>query len=404
MTGRGGRIEEAELEDLKRRVDIVGVIQPLTPIRRAGHSWVGPCPFCGGSKSSTRFEVKPKQQKWVCAACEDGGDVIKFVMRYYGTGFREAVDHLGGTRALDEGARRKLDQRAAARARDDLKAEEKAVARAREIWEAGDPLLSGDAKRYFAARGIPLAPSEQPLSLRFAPALDYWFNPPAAPPVVIHRGPAILAAIVREGGDGKPEFRGCHCTYLNAGCDGKLILTAPDGEALPAKKVRGRSGGGAIRMTLASESGLLVIGEGIETTRTALLALRKRGIEAAAWAGVALGNMSGAAAGRGRPHPEKPDIRIPGTEPDMDRPGLLPPRWAREIVLLGDGDSDAAWTAARMECAAWRFTQLGFATRIAWAADGMDFNDMVLSEPSQRDAAPCDGLPDSEPSLEGSTT
>jgi hypothetical protein len=61
----------------------------------------------------------------------------------------------------------------------------------------------------------------------------------------------------------------------------------------------------------------------------------------------------------------------------MDRPGLTPPGWAREILLLGDGDSDRAMTEARMHCAAARFTAMGRAVRIAWADEGQDFNDMV---------------------------
>lgn len=370
-------IDPAAIEDLKRRVDIVGTIQPLCDIRKAGQSWKGPCPFCGGSKRSGRFEVKPRQQRFMCAACHAGGDVIAFVRLFHGCGFMEAVEHLGGLRELDAPARAKLEQRAAARERDERRIEEKAVARARAIWDAGEPLLSGKAKRYFEARGIPLAAGEQPLSLRFAPSLDYYHAPAAAAPEVIHAGPALLAAITRDGPDGLPEFRGCHCTWLNADCTGKLSLPPRDGEEMKAKKVRGRAAGGAIRMTPPAASGLLVIGEGIETTRTVLLALRAQGREAAAWAGVSLGNMAGGSLGRGSPHPGKQGQFVPSPVPDMERPGLVPPAWAREILLLGDGDSDRAMTEARMSCAAWRFANMGFSVRTAWAPEGMDFNDMV---------------------------
>lgn len=370
-------ISAEALEDLKRRTDIVGVIQPLAELRKAGHSWVGPCPFCGGGKRSSRFEVKPRQQRFMCAVCHEGGDVIRFVQLMHGLSFREAIDHLGGGRELDDTARKKLAQRAAAREREEVKSDEKAILRAREIWDAGQPLLSSPAAAYFEARGIPLAPSEQPLSLRFVPSLDYWHQAPASPPESIHRGPALLAAITREGEGGKPEFRGCHCTYLSTDCRSKLDLGERNGEPLKAKKIRGRAGGGAIRMTPPAESGLLLIGEGIETTRTVLLALRAKGVAAGAWAGVSLGNMAGGSLGRGEPHPEKQGLWIPSQAPDMERPGLLPPAWAKEIILLGDGDSDPLMTRARLTCAAWRFSNLGHRVRTAWARDGMDFNDMV---------------------------
>ena len=370
-------IDRAAIEDLKRRTDIAGVIQPLTHIVKRGQSWRGPCPFCGGSKRSERFEVKPRQQAFMCAVCHAGGDVIQFVRLFYGCGFMEAIEHLGGLRELDAPARAKLEQRAASRERDERRIEEKAVARARAIWDEGEPLPATPGMRYFEARGIPFGGGEQAFSLRFHPALDYFHTPGGQAPQVIHKGPALLAAITREGPDGKPEFRGCHCTYLNEACDGKLQLAPRDGEEMPAKKVRGRAGGGAIRLTPPLPGGLLIIGEGIETARTMLLALRASGRDAAAWTGVSLGNMAGGSLGRGTPHPEKPGFYMPSPVPDMERPGLVPPAWASEILLLGDGDSDPAMTRARMDCAAWRFTNMGFATRIAWADQGKDFNDMV---------------------------
>jgi hypothetical protein len=55
----------------------------------------------------------------------------------------------------------------------------------------------------------------------------------------------------------------------------------------------------------------------------------------------------------------------------------MPPEWAN-LVLLGDGDSDAYVTRARLECARRRYEGAGFRTVIAMAPDGVDFNDIAM--------------------------
>ena len=59
----------------------------------------------------------------------------------------------------------------------------------------------------------------------------------------------------------------------------------------------------------------------------------------------------------------------------MDRPGFLPPSWVKEIVLLGDGDSDPEWTRAMIATCARRFEALGYPVSVAFASQGKDFND-----------------------------
>lgn len=371
-TGTSRRLDPAELEDIKLRTDLVGLVSSAgVTLRRTGSTFTGPCPFCGGGKNATRFEVKPAQRVWVCAACEDGGDAIAFVRKHEGVGFREAVERLGGTQVLSDEARKKLTQKAQAREREDQRRAERRIATAREMWTAAGPLEGSAGMAYFAGRGIPFGDGERAHSLRFQPALPYYFSPPAAKPFVIHTGPAIIAAIVQAD----DTISGVHCTYLADDCASKLALEPREGEAMKAKKIRGQAARGVIR--LSPSAPLLLIGEGIETTRSAQLVMRAAGIECAAWAGVSLGNMAGASLGRGTKHPDKPNIWVPDWQPDTDHPGLMPPDWAEEIVLLGDGDSDRAMTTARLTCAAARFTAAGKRVRIAWADEGLDFNDML---------------------------
>ncbi len=169
-------IDPVALQDLKSRVDLAGIAGGVTDLRRRGHTLCGPCPFCGGSKRSVRFEVMPKQQRWVCAVCQDGGDVIAFVQRLDGCSFSEAVERLGGAREVSPEIRAKLEKKAAAEARAEAKRRADQLEKARAIWDGSAPAEGSPAERYLAARGLPAAilPHGLPRALRFAPDLPYW--------------------------------------------------------------------------------------------------------------------------------------------------------------------------------------------------------------------------------------
>ncbi len=123
-----------------------------------------------------------------------------------------------------------------------------------------------------------------------------------------------------------------------------------------------------------------MIGEGIETTATALQACQRHGAADdcyVGWATGDLGNISGGGLGPSEPRPEKTGRWIPSNEPDPAAPGLMPPPWAELVVLLGDGDSDPRVTRARLECARRRYQAAGFKTVVPMAPDGLDFNDLA---------------------------
>jgi len=54
---------------------------------------------------------------WVCAACSDGGDVIRLVEKALGLDFKGAVEWLGGIRQIDPQATRCAVYRAIERLR-----------------------------------------------------------------------------------------------------------------------------------------------------------------------------------------------------------------------------------------------------------------------------------------------
>src|SRR5690606_6007088 len=62
-------------------------------LRRQGQRLVGRCPF--HEDRSPSLNLYPETQSFHCFGCGAGGDVIDFVRRAEGVGFREALERLG---------------------------------------------------------------------------------------------------------------------------------------------------------------------------------------------------------------------------------------------------------------------------------------------------------------------
>ena len=75
-----------------RAVDPVAFIGADVPLKRLGHEYHGPCPFCG--KGHHRFVVWPDEWWWWCRRCERSGDLIAYVQQRGGLDFRGACDVL----------------------------------------------------------------------------------------------------------------------------------------------------------------------------------------------------------------------------------------------------------------------------------------------------------------------
>ena len=368
-----------------------------------------PCPGCGGTD---RFAVNVKKNLWTCRKSGTGGDAIALVGHVDGASFLVAVEILTGEpqpdaagESRDERAARvaRLERRAKAEAEKARRsAAESETYRQREreeawqLWRRGRPIAGTPAEAYLARRGL-VAPAEA--KLRFAPDAAYFAvvvengrNRNRA----IHVGPALLAAIQGPGG----HFLGLHRTWLDldhGDADGKAVIRDAAGERLAAKKVRGSKRGGTIRLAgHPAESAAprtarrSIMGEGIETTLSAWMALRpeeRAGTEFSA--AVDLGNMAGKAAGR-LPHPTETKVdtvgrvrrvfvadAVPAADDDTPLIGL--PESVEELILLGDGDSDAFATGLAMQRAGTRFADgyPGVTVRLAMARAGLDFNAML---------------------------
>ncbi|MGD8623081.1 MAG: DNA primase [Anaerolineae bacterium] len=78
------------VDQVKERLDIVEVIQPYVPLKKAGRNYKGLCPF--HSEKTPSFVVFPETGTWHCfGACGTGGDIFSFLMKRENLGFGEAL-------------------------------------------------------------------------------------------------------------------------------------------------------------------------------------------------------------------------------------------------------------------------------------------------------------------------
>ena len=72
-----GRFPHHFVEDLKAQADIVQVVQDSVPLKKAGSSYKGLCPF--HTEKTPSFHVNRDKGFFHCFGCGTGGDVVKFV-------------------------------------------------------------------------------------------------------------------------------------------------------------------------------------------------------------------------------------------------------------------------------------------------------------------------------------
>lgn len=80
------------LDDLKAQTDIVTIIGEVTPLKKAGVTYKGLCPF--HTEKSPSFNVNQDKGFFKCFGCGVGGDAVKFVEMYQKVTFPEAIRYL----------------------------------------------------------------------------------------------------------------------------------------------------------------------------------------------------------------------------------------------------------------------------------------------------------------------
>lgn len=391
------RYSAAQIDDIKSRNPVDGFAAKYVTLRKSGRNMIGPCPICSGESSSrtaTRFECD--NDGWVCAVCEDGGDVIRLAARVLGLDperdFVRVVQHLGGGRLIPEDEQRRIDderkRRESERARESAKYREKERERAWRRWQFAQNITESQAETYLHRRHALAADMAVPYGahLRFDPRAPYFvWNPDKKEFVKIYEGPAMLAAITR--GDG--TFAGVHTTWIDLSRAPKFkgeIINPFTGEIEPTKKIRGSKRGNKIELARCSQPRRLILGEGIEKVLavwSALVMADDDLREIAAWSSIDLGNLGGPAVAN-VPHPEikTPSGRskmVPGPDPDWSEKGIEIPACVDDLILLGDSTSDKFLTDCAMTRAAARAARPGRTVRIVWAPADMDFDEIMGS-------------------------
>lgn len=96
-------ISPETIQRIIAETDIVDVISSYFPLKKAGVNYLALCPF--HNEKTPSFNVTPSRQIYYCFGCGEGGDAIRFVMRYENLTFPDAAGRLAekvGIRLEDE--------------------------------------------------------------------------------------------------------------------------------------------------------------------------------------------------------------------------------------------------------------------------------------------------------------
>jgi len=277
--------------------------------RKAGANWMARCPAHDDREPSLSISTGNDGTVLVrCHAGCDQRDVIAALRRY---GVWEITRKAAGR--LSRNRQHQVSDRPNA---DGLKR----TAAALTIWQESLPAEGTPVQTYLRWRGLDLPVTA---NLRFYAELKHpsggvW--------------PAMVALVVL-GASGSPI--GVHRTFLARSGQGKAAIE-------PAKMMLGPCRGGVVR--LKEPSGVLMVGEGIETCIAAM-----QGTGHAAWAALSTSGLR--------------SLVLPGD--------------ARDVIVLADGDEPGE--AAARDCAK-RWKREGRRVRIARPPRGMDFNDLLVGD------------------------
>ena len=88
------------VEDVKDKLDIVEVIRSYIAVLPAGRNFKACCPF--HKEKTPSFMISPERRSWHCfGGCNEGGDMISFVMKYENIEFYDALKLLAERAGID---------------------------------------------------------------------------------------------------------------------------------------------------------------------------------------------------------------------------------------------------------------------------------------------------------------
>lgn len=83
---------DSVIEEVKRRLNIIDLIQNYVSLKKSGKGYVGLCPFHDDSNPS--MHVSEDKGLFHCFSCGAGGDIFGFMMRYNNLDFRDSLTEL----------------------------------------------------------------------------------------------------------------------------------------------------------------------------------------------------------------------------------------------------------------------------------------------------------------------
>ncbi len=89
--------------EVKSKLAVVDVVGESVPLKKAGTTFKGLCPFHGEKTPS--FVVTPARESWHCFGCGLGGDIFSFVMQRDSVTFPEALKRLAERAGVELDAR-----------------------------------------------------------------------------------------------------------------------------------------------------------------------------------------------------------------------------------------------------------------------------------------------------------
>jgi len=193
------------LDDLKSQTNIVSIIGDVVPLKKAGATWKGLCPF--HQERTPSFNVNGDKGFFKCFGCGAGGDAVKFVELYQKLSFPEAVKFLAQRAGMTvpEGPGGSEDRAAAAEREALIKLHEDAAAFYGEMMETP---AGSRARKELESRGI---------SAETIKTFGYGYAPPAGRDTIASRFsdrkvPVALQVrsglvVEREGGRLVDRFR-----------------------------------------------------------------------------------------------------------------------------------------------------------------------------------------------------